>query len=143
MLLEVGNRLRPLLKLDILRLHVVLKVDDPVGMDIHLLTGDVKQHTGVVPSTLGLTTMEDSILVPQLLQLTQSSSGVVLISYQKHTLLHANLGSVLLKVEQVLRVLGQQRCLGTEVRVPTVRRVLKALPPDGVLLMPNQVKGVR
>jgi hypothetical protein len=87
--------------------------------------------------------VEDSILMPQHLQLTRSSSGVVLISYQKHMLLHANLGSVLLKVEQVLRVLGQRSCLGTEVRVPTVRRVLKALPPDGVLLMPNQVKGGR
>jgi hypothetical protein len=41
--------------LSILCLHVVLKVDDTVGMDIHLLTGDVEQHTGVVPSMLGIT----------------------------------------------------------------------------------------
>jgi hypothetical protein len=34
---------------------VVLKVDDSVGRDIHLLMGDVKQHTGVVPSMLGVT----------------------------------------------------------------------------------------
>jgi hypothetical protein len=34
---------------------VVLKVDDPVGTDIHLLTSDVEQHTGVVPSMLGAT----------------------------------------------------------------------------------------
>jgi hypothetical protein len=67
MLLEVGNHLRPLLKLDILRLHVVLKVDDPVGMDIHHLTGDVEQHTGVVPSTLGLTKMTVSNLYPTIL----------------------------------------------------------------------------
>jgi hypothetical protein len=55
LLLEVGDRLRPLLKLSVLRLHVVLKVDDPVGMSIHLLTSDVEQHTGVVPPMLGLT----------------------------------------------------------------------------------------
>jgi hypothetical protein len=30
-------------------------VDDPVGTDIHLLTSDVEQHTGVVPSMLGAT----------------------------------------------------------------------------------------
>jgi hypothetical protein len=34
---------------------VVLKVDDPVGMDIHLLKSDVEQHIGVVPPMLGLT----------------------------------------------------------------------------------------
>jgi hypothetical protein len=28
-----------------------------VGTDIHLLTGDVELHTGVVPSPLGLTQM--------------------------------------------------------------------------------------
>jgi hypothetical protein len=55
LLLEVGDHLRPLLKLGVLRLHVVLKVDDPVGMSIHLLTSDVEQHTGVVPPMLGLT----------------------------------------------------------------------------------------
>jgi hypothetical protein len=54
-LLRAGNHLRPLLMLSILCLHVVLKVDDTVGMDIHLLTGDVEQHTGVVPSMLGIT----------------------------------------------------------------------------------------
>jgi hypothetical protein len=55
LLLEVGDRLRPLLKLSVLRLHVVLKVDDPVGMSIHLLTSDVEKRTGVVPPMLGLT----------------------------------------------------------------------------------------
>jgi hypothetical protein len=55
MLLEVDDHLHPLLKLGILRLHVVLKVNDPVGTDIHLLRSDVKQHTGVVPSMLGVT----------------------------------------------------------------------------------------
>jgi hypothetical protein len=55
MLLKVGDHLRPLLKLNILRLHVVLKVDNSVGTDIHLLAGDVEQHTSVVPSMLGIT----------------------------------------------------------------------------------------
>jgi hypothetical protein len=30
------------LKLHVLHLHVVLKVDNPVGMGLHLLTGDVE-----------------------------------------------------------------------------------------------------
>jgi hypothetical protein len=34
---------------------VVLKVDDPVGKDIHLLMSDVEQHMGVVPSMLDAT----------------------------------------------------------------------------------------
>jgi hypothetical protein len=34
---------------------VVLKVDDFMGTNIHLLTSDVEQHTGVVPSMLGIT----------------------------------------------------------------------------------------
>jgi hypothetical protein len=34
---------------------MVLKVDDLVGMSIHLLTSDVEQHMGVVPPMLGLT----------------------------------------------------------------------------------------
>jgi hypothetical protein len=44
-----------LLKLGILHLHVVLKVDNLVGTGLHLLVGDVEQHTGVVPSMLGVT----------------------------------------------------------------------------------------
>jgi hypothetical protein len=62
LLLEVGNRLHPLLKLDIICLHVVLKVDDPMGTDIHLLTGDVEQHMGVVSPMLALTKMTVSNL---------------------------------------------------------------------------------
>jgi hypothetical protein len=34
---------------------VVLKVDDSMGTDIHLLTGGIEQHTGVVPSMLDVT----------------------------------------------------------------------------------------
>jgi hypothetical protein len=55
LLLEVGDHLCPLLKLSILHLHVVLKVDNPVGTGLHLLTGDVEQHVGVIPSMLGVT----------------------------------------------------------------------------------------
>jgi hypothetical protein len=55
LLLKVGDRLRPLLKLGILYLHVVLKVDNPVGTGLHLLTSDVEHHTGVVPFILGIT----------------------------------------------------------------------------------------
>jgi hypothetical protein len=62
LLLEVDNVLRPLLKFDVLRLHVVLKVDDPVGTSIHLLMSDVEQHTGVVPPMLGLTKSTESDL---------------------------------------------------------------------------------
>jgi hypothetical protein len=49
LLLEVGDRLCHLLKLGILCLNGMLKVDDPVGTDIHLLVSDV------VPPMLSLT----------------------------------------------------------------------------------------
>jgi hypothetical protein len=55
LLLEVVDRLCPLLNLDILLLNGMLKVDDPVGMLIHLLTSDVEQLTCVVPPMLDLT----------------------------------------------------------------------------------------
>jgi hypothetical protein len=53
--LEVGDHFCPLLKLGVLRLHMVLKVNDPMSTDIHLLKTDVEQHTGVVASMLGVT----------------------------------------------------------------------------------------
>jgi hypothetical protein len=62
LLLKVGDCLCPLLKVDVLHLHMVLKVDNPVGTDIHLLMGDVEQYTGVVPPTLSLTKTTVSIL---------------------------------------------------------------------------------
>jgi hypothetical protein len=40
---------------------VVLKVDNPVGMGLHL-TGDVEQLAGVVPSVLGITKMMLNLL---------------------------------------------------------------------------------
>jgi hypothetical protein len=62
LLLEVSDHLHSLLKLNILRLHVVLKVDNPVGTCLHLLTGDVEQHTSVVPSMLGVTKVTVNLL---------------------------------------------------------------------------------
>jgi hypothetical protein len=41
LLVQVGDCLCPLLKLGVLHLNGVLKVDDPVGIDIHLLLSDV------------------------------------------------------------------------------------------------------
>jgi hypothetical protein len=61
-LLEVGDRLRPLLKLAVMRLNGMLKVNDPVGTDIHLLASDVEQLMGVVPPMLGLTKLTISDL---------------------------------------------------------------------------------
>jgi hypothetical protein len=81
--------------------------------------------------------------MPQLLHVSRRSGGMLLIHCQKCTLLHANMGSALLKVEQVLQVLGQQSCLGAEVRVPTVRRGLKALLLHGVLQILYRKKGGR
>jgi hypothetical protein len=42
LLLKVGDRLRPLLKLSVLHIDMVLKVDNPVGTGLHLLTGNVE-----------------------------------------------------------------------------------------------------
>jgi hypothetical protein len=61
-MLEVGNYLRPLLKLNVMCLNGMLKVDDPMGTDIHLIMSDVEQLTGVVPPKLGLTKMTVSNL---------------------------------------------------------------------------------
>jgi hypothetical protein len=62
LLLEISDHLYPLLELGVLRLHVVLKVDDPVGTCLHLLMGDVEQYTGVVPPMLGITKMTVNLL---------------------------------------------------------------------------------
>jgi hypothetical protein len=42
LLLKVGDRLHPLLKLSVLHIDMVLKVDNPVGTGLHLLTGNVE-----------------------------------------------------------------------------------------------------
>jgi hypothetical protein len=51
-----------LLKLSVLHLHVVLKVDNPIGTGLHLLTGDIEQHTGVGPSMLSVTKVMVNLL---------------------------------------------------------------------------------
>jgi cation transport ATPase len=61
-MLEVDDHLHPLLKLGILRLHMVLRVDNPMGTGLHLLTGDVEQYAGVVPSMLGVTKVMANLL---------------------------------------------------------------------------------
>jgi hypothetical protein len=45
----------------------VLKVDDPVGMSIHLLMSDIEQHMAMVPPRLGLTKSTVSNLLPAVL----------------------------------------------------------------------------
>jgi hypothetical protein len=54
LLLKVSDHLLPLLNLSVLHPHMVLKVDNLVGMGLHLLMGDVEQHVGVVPSVLSV-----------------------------------------------------------------------------------------
>jgi hypothetical protein len=41
LLLKVGDRHSPLLELEVLLLHSMLKVDDHVGANVHLLIGAV------------------------------------------------------------------------------------------------------
>jgi hypothetical protein len=55
LLLNAGDRLHPLLNLGMLCLKGVLKVYNPVGIDVHLLMCKVQLLTGVVPPVLGLT----------------------------------------------------------------------------------------
>jgi hypothetical protein len=62
LLLKVGDHLHPLLKLGVLYLVVVLKVDNHVGIDLHLLVSNVEQHTGVVPSMLDVTKVMVNLL---------------------------------------------------------------------------------
>jgi hypothetical protein len=52
--------------------------------------------------------MEDGVLMPLLLHLSRSSSGTLLIRYQKHTLLYANLDSVLLKLNKYYEYLANE-----------------------------------
>jgi hypothetical protein len=78
--------------------------------------------------------------MPQPLNLVGGAGGTLLLRRQTRTLLHARPGSVVLEVEQVLRVPGQRSYPGMEVRALEVRHGLKALLPYGVLLIPNQEK---
>jgi hypothetical protein len=78
--------------------------------------------------------------MPQPLSLAGGGSGTLLVRHQMHTLLHAYPGSVVLKVEQVLCVPGQQSHPGVEVRALEVGHGLKMLLPYGVLLILNREK---
>jgi hypothetical protein len=84
--------------------------------------------------------MVDSILMPQPLELTQSSSGVLLVCRQMHMLLHDGPGSVVLEVEEVLRIPRQRSHPNMEVRALEVKHGLKMLLPYGVLLILNREK---
>jgi hypothetical protein len=86
------------------------------------------------------TTTEDGILVPQLLNLMGGGGGTHLVCGQMGMLLHIHPSSVLLEVEQVLHVPGQQSHPGMEVRALEVGHGPKALLPYGALLILNQVK---
>jgi hypothetical protein len=78
--------------------------------------------------------------MPRPLNLVSGGGGALLVRRQTRMLLHACPGSVVLKVEQVLRVPSQRSHPDVEVRALEVRHGLKALLPYGVLLIPNQEK---
>jgi hypothetical protein len=78
--------------------------------------------------------------MPRPLNLMGGGSGTLLVRRQTRMLLHACPGSLVLKVEQVLRVPGQRSHPSMEVRALEVGHGLKTLLPYGVLLIPNQGK---
>jgi hypothetical protein len=78
--------------------------------------------------------------MPHPLRLAGGGGGGLLIRRQTHTLLHAHPSGVVLEVEQVLRVSGQQSHPGVEVRAPEVRHGLNTLLPYGVLQILNRWK---
>jgi hypothetical protein len=69
-----------------------------VGNLCELVTNTSKQQDAAA---------EDDILMPQPLNLVSGGGGTLLIHRQMRTLLHACPDSVVLEVEQVLRVPGQ------------------------------------
>jgi hypothetical protein len=81
--------------------------------------------------------------MPQPLNLASGGGGTLLVRRQMHTLLHAYPDSVVLEVEQVLRIIGQRNHPSVEVRALEVKHGLKALLPYGVLLILNQEKRYR
>jgi hypothetical protein len=78
--------------------------------------------------------------MPQPLNLAGGGSGTLLVRCQTRTLLHVCPVGVVLKVEQVLHVPGQQSHPDVEVRALEVGHGLKTLLPYGVLLIPNREK---
>jgi hypothetical protein len=84
--------------------------------------------------------VEDGILMPRPLNLSCGGGGTLLVRRQTRTLLPGCPGGVVLEVEQVLYVLGQQSHPGVKVRALEVGHGLKMLLPYGVLLIPNREK---
>jgi hypothetical protein len=78
--------------------------------------------------------------MPQPLKLAGGGGGTLLVRRQTRTLLHAHPGGVVLEVEKVLHVPGQQSHPGVKVRALEVEHGLKALLPNGVLLILNLEK---
>jgi hypothetical protein len=78
--------------------------------------------------------------MPQPLNLASGGYDTLLIRCQTRTLLHACPGSVVLEVEHVLCIPGQQSHPGMEVRALEVGHNLKVLLLYGVLLIPNREK---
>jgi hypothetical protein len=78
--------------------------------------------------------------MPQPLNLVGGDSGTLLVRHQTRTLLHAYPGSVVLEVEQVLRIHGQRSHPSVEVRALEGGHDLKMLLPYGVLLILNREK---
>jgi hypothetical protein len=78
--------------------------------------------------------------MPQPRNLVGGGSSTLLVHHQTRTLLHSCPDGVVLKVEQVLRVPGQQSHPGMEVRALEVGHGRKTLLPYGVLLIPDQEK---
>jgi hypothetical protein len=78
--------------------------------------------------------------MPQPLDLASGGNGTLLVCRQMRTLLHACPGGVVLQVEQVLRVPGQQSHPDVEVRALEVGHGRKTLLPYCVLLIPDRKK---
>jgi hypothetical protein len=78
--------------------------------------------------------------MPQPLNLLCSGGGTLLVRRQMHTLLPGCPGGVVLEVEEVLCVLGQQSHPNVKVRALEVGHGLKMLLPYEVLLILNREK---
>jgi hypothetical protein len=155
--LEVGDRLHPLLKLNVLRLDGILELHDHVGMGVHLLTSKAELLMGEVPPMLSLSKMavcglqlqvhlrwlmypttEDGALTLKSLHHVWREGNLPGVCVQKCMLLGDNQARVVLQVEQVPHVLGQAWALNGELWVGDVTHYVVALLPQGLLLIPNR-----
>jgi hypothetical protein len=78
--------------------------------------------------------------MPQPLNLSCGGGGTLLIRCQTRMLLSDCLSGVVLEIEQVMCVLGQQSHPDVEVRALDIGHSLKTLLPYEVLLIPNREK---